>query len=252
MHLRRTELIPLPSPETLKKMLTAMSNSFGFNDATLDAIENALKGKTLAERVGMLIFDEVKVTDDLGFNTQTLGIDGLIHLDPEATSSLFVCPEEEEETMSEEDYCDPTIKDLADHCLVVMYRPLLGNWVQPFGVFAARGAASGNHLFKILLAGLIRLESRGARVIGVICDGAQSNKSLWQLAGIGISSQDGKEIINNFILHPTAAEWKVYFILDPPHAFKCIRNHIYNKIVVQVYTTENVLRFISNHFYNLF
>ena len=75
-------------------------------------------------------------------------------------------------------------KELADHAVVFMFRSLLGNWVQPFAVFASKGAAPGKDLFRLLLAAIIRLEEHGARFIAVTSDGAQNNKSVWVKARI--------------------------------------------------------------------
>ena len=35
------------------------------------------------------------------------------------------------------------------------------------------------------------------------------------------------------MLHPSSGQ-DVYFLLDPSHAFRCIRNNTYTKMIVQV------------------
>jgi hypothetical protein len=42
-----------------------------------------------------------------------------------------------------------------------------------------------------------------------------------------------KDGIVNHIQHPTVPDAILYFVLDPPHAFKCVRNQIYNLNLVQ-------------------
>lgn len=87
----------------------------------------------------------------------------------------------------------------------------------------------------MLLAAIIRLEEQGARVIAVTSDGAQNNKAVWVKSRITIvKDSDGKESIANSMPHPTVVEEVIYFFLDLPHAFKCIRNQILNHEDVQV------------------
>lgn len=56
--------------------------------------------------------------------------------------------------------------------------------MQPFAVFPTKGAAPGDVLFVLLKKALAALELQGARVMSVVCDGAQPNKKLWKLCGI--------------------------------------------------------------------
>lgn len=164
-HLKRTGLIPLPCRDTLRKMLSAMAPSFGFSQFALDAMRKVFQGlgTSIDQQVGVLTLDEVKITQTLDFNTQFHQFDGFAHLDPNFSSEMFIPPEEEDE--EEESPTSLTTKHLADHALVFMFRPLKGNWVQPFGAFASVSAASGEQLWKLVVAALIRLEECGARVL---------------------------------------------------------------------------------------
>lgn len=239
-HLRKKGLLPLPCPNTLRDMLGAMSNNFGFSETALEAIEKLLDGKNLEEKVGVLSMDEMKVTETFDFDRQSLNFHGFVHLDPDSSSSMFICPTEEDEEEEEDSastFDGPkSIKDLADHALVFMFRTLLGPYVQPFGMFASRGAAPGENLVKLLLAAVIRLHARGARVLNVVCDGCQTNKQMWSLLGVGIKYVNGEEIVSSSIAHPTDPNWRIYFTLDPPHGIKTVRNQIFNKRIVQVYS----------------
>lgn len=68
----------------------------------------------------------------------------------------------------------------------------------------------------------------GARVLIVVNDGAQTNKSVWKRCDLGIEEKNGKETIKNYILHPIVDDFKVFFMLDPPHGWKTIRNQMFN------------------------
>ena len=207
-HLFRSGILPLPHPNTLRSLLGGMSSEFGFNKQALEAIKKILRGKSQAQRLGILCFDELSIKEDLTFNTSTFQFEGFVNLG----SSI-----------------DEATRKLANHGLVFMFRPLLDSWVQPIAVFASCNAASGEDLNRLLLKAIVLLETYGARVLSVVCDGAQSNKSLWKTLGVSVKN-DG---IVNQIPHPTVPDAKIYFVLDPPHAFKCVRNQIYNLNLVQ-------------------
>jgi len=68
--------------------------------------------------------------------------------------------------------------------------------VQPFAVFATKGAAKGDVLAKLLVECVIRLEATGAEVLATVCDGATTNKKLWK--SMGISGVKGS-IINKVL-----------------------------------------------------
>ena len=71
-HLFRSGILPLPHPNTLRSLLGGMSSEFGFNKQALEAIKKILRGKSQAQRLGILCFDELSIKEDLTFNTSTL------------------------------------------------------------------------------------------------------------------------------------------------------------------------------------
>lgn len=121
---------------------------------------------------------------------------------------------------------------LADHALVFMFRPLLASWVQPFGVIASKGAVTGFNLTKLIRTAVVALENAGDRVVSVVCDGASTNKAMWRLLGLDGENNDS---FKNSIPNPYDPTRNIRFFWDPPHAFKCIRNQLFNQKVVQVF-----------------
>lgn len=114
------------------------------------------------------------------------------------------------------------IPDLADHALVLIFRPYKVRWIQPTAVFSAKNAATGSQLYKIALKAMILLEEANAWVQTTVCNGSQPNNVWWAL--FGISNSDTSQL-NHSIMHPTSGSL-VFFLRDVPHIFKCIRNHI--------------------------
>lgn len=101
-----------------------------------------------------------------------------------------------------------------------MVRPILDKQVQPFRVFASVGAASGDDLYKLVLAAIIRLEAKGARVLVVVSDRASTNTKVWKLAGLGTTETSVKgTVIQNSMPHPTVDGKNIYMLQNPLHAF---------------------------------
>ena len=241
--LKSSGLIPLPHRSTLQRLISGMSCHFGFNVAALEAINKALEMKRIEDRVLILCFDEMCVTASLNFNAESLAFDGFVKLsdDPipkRENLEILELDEERHEPLNEK---KSKIPQLADHALVFMCRPLVDQWVQPFGVFASKSAAPGEDLFRLPIAAIIRLDVQcGARVLVVVSDGAQTNKRVWKLAGVAIEEfkqgEEIKEKITHTMAHPTIENQEISFMQDPPHMFKCIRNQFYNHETVQVKT----------------
>lgn len=80
-HLRKNNILPLPSKETLRMLLSSLSCSFGFNDFPLDAIKKNLKGKRIEETFGTLMWDEMSLAQDIQFDPDSLQFKGFVHLD---------------------------------------------------------------------------------------------------------------------------------------------------------------------------
>ncbi|KAI9550266.1 hypothetical protein GHT06_006341 [Daphnia sinensis] len=161
--LRIKSLLPLPSCSTLRRLLSGVSCHFGFNTAALKAVEKIVEGKSGKDLSVILTFDEIALTPQPNFNQESLAIDGFVNL---SIDPVYNRDEMEHHDEVDASRPEPNISEtpvLADHALVFMVRPLLSNWVQPFGVFASAGAASGDDLHRLVIAAIIRLEARGVR-----------------------------------------------------------------------------------------
>lgn len=142
-HLIKTELIPVPSAETLRNLIGGMSCHFGFNSHALHTIKERLKDASDSEKLVVLCFDEIALLEELGFNVASLAFDGFVRLSDDPLENRPTTDEDEENFDDEVLKKGVTIESLADHALVFFCRSLLLNFVAPFGVFASRSAASG-------------------------------------------------------------------------------------------------------------
>ena len=117
-------------------------------------------------------------------------------------------------------------------CLVLMVRGLFSKLVFPYAQFSCC-KLSGELLVDPVWEAVSRLERQGFRVMSLTCDGATTNRKLWKL-----HSGDGDEVtykVKN--IYAPEAERSLYFISDPPHLLKTVRNCWWNKKrKMQVYT----------------
>lgn len=111
-HLRKG-LLPLPHPDTLR-FIRGIQRTFGLNQFSIDSIGKNLHGKLRCFRRGSLVWDEMTVKKAVKFNRQKRKFGGFPDyrddVDPEKRGKL------------------------ADHALVLMFRPYRAKWVQPICV----------------------------------------------------------------------------------------------------------------------
>ncbi len=203
-------MLPLPSRSTINRLIRGIPGTYGLNDFSIESIGRNMSGKPENLRRGLLVWDEMSVKKSLQFNKQRMKFDGLV------------------------DYGDINIRHksdkLADHAIVVMFRPYREKWVQPIAVYATSGAASAEVIQTLVLKAIMALEKNNAIVSNVDCDGHQTNKGVHKLCNV--SGEMGE--VSNFMMHPAKPNHKIYFLFDVPHILKCIRNHIFKREYVQV------------------
>ena len=112
---------------------------------------------------------------------------------------------------------------LAMTMLVIMVRGLLRRLDYPYAQFAC-GSLSGDLMFDPIWEAVERLERIGFFVLGLCCDGASANRKLWKL------HSESKELVYRVPnIYAAEGERFLYFISDPPHLLKTVRNSWCNK-----------------------
>ena len=211
-HLAAAKILPLPHPNTILSLLSGMECKFGLNSFALSAIKSNLAGKAKYLRYGSVFFDEIKIKEDVTFDVRKLKFDGFVNF---GENGVRITEHEGQ---------------LADHVLLIGFRPFRDNWVQPIGAFASKGAATSNTTKELLMRSITALHQHGAEVLSVVCDGCQTNKGVMKLLGCNGGLGTGK----HFFSHPLVGDNKIYFLIDVPYLYNCIRNQIFNRKDVQV------------------
>ena len=159
--------------------------------------------KTDLQKYGILVFNEMSVRKSLKMDLHSMRYQGVVNFGGEEAVSTAQ-------------------EDLGDHALVFGFQSFSEDYFQPIGCFAAKGGTKGLILSKLVLQGIMLLEKAGAKVCGIICDGAKPNRKMW--SEFGISGVLGAT--TNSFTNPCADDRKIYVISDMLHLFKCIRNRL--------------------------
>jgi len=101
--------------------------------------------------------------------------------------------------------------------LVFMVRGLFNNLKFLYVQFPA-SSTKGTQLFPLLRKALARLSRLGLKVVTITCDGASDNRRMFSLHGTG------KKLTHKTVNVFNADRNPIFFISDPSHLIKTIRN----------------------------
>ena len=209
--LRNSGLIQLPSGRTLRDYRHCIPSVIGFSAQTdIDLLERVreLQPAHLARYV-TVVLDEMYVKEGLVFDKasgsligyQDLGdVNNIIH----DAETRFKSPGDSH-------------RPLAKVMLVFMIRGLFTSLKYPYAQFPA-ASTKGADLFPLFRKVLSRLTRLGIRVMAVTCDGASDNRRLFSLHG------KARSLTYKTVNVYSKANDVVYFISDPSHLIKTIRN----------------------------
>ena len=107
---------------------------------------------------------------------------------------------------------------VADHMLVFMVRGLFSSLQFPYAQFPCTDLC-GDHMFAPFWEAVGRLEQCGFRVMALVCDGLSANRRLFRLHSPKARAGDVYKVAN-----PYCDDRQIYFISDPPHLIKTVRN----------------------------
>lgn len=197
-HLRKHDIISLPSKSTLKRYLRIYKSGYGFNHKVLKQLKQKTRHISSFKRRGGLLVDEIKLSEHLTV-TPSGHIEGFVDMGPTMTEGQNV---------------------VCDHGMIIMFVPFTGKWTQIIGAFATNGNAKAEELAKVLIEATILAEASGLIVDFLTSDGASWNRRMWKILGIGVKS--GK--VTCKLEHPVDSSRHLHFLSDFPHLLKCLRN----------------------------
>ena len=163
-----------------------------------------------------LLFNEMKIKSGLVFSRATGRLIGFTEIG-----------DINDETLEFERKFSGKERDLATHILAFMARGIFSHFNFPTGSFCFKGFNS-DQLFPCVWEAIGVLESIGLKVRACICDGATPNRKIFKLHAM----ENSKNISNDGVVYWAVKlfdfQRKMYFISDPPHLIKTLRNNIEN------------------------
>jgi len=210
--LRSSAGLKLPSQSTLRDYTHHIPAKLGFSaEVDQNLVDVSFLSNELNKYV-ILVMDEVHIKHDLVYDKHEGHLIGFVDLG--STNNKLL---EYENALSAGD----TEPKLASTMLVFMVRGLLSNLNYPYVQFACDDL-TGSQMFDPMWEAVSRLERLGFCVLGLTCDGASPNRRLWKL------HSDKDELVYKVPNCFAEDERDFYFISDPPHLLKTIRNSFCN------------------------
>ena len=210
--LRKSGCIKLPSQSTLRDYTHHIPANIGFSAENDKQLVDAAFLSQNTNKYVMLVVDEMHIKHDLVYDKHSGSLIGFVDLGNTNNQIL-----EFEKALSAES----TDRELASTMLVFMVRGLLCKFNYPYVQFACNDV-TGSQMLGPMWEAVSRLERMGFCVLGLTCDGATPNRRLWKLH----NSRD--ELIYKVPNVFADDQRDFYFISDPPHLLKTIRNSFCN------------------------
>ena len=206
--LQKSGVIKLPSQRTLRDYTHYVETTIGFSAKVDQHLVEVADLTSDLNKYVLLIMDEMHVKEELVYDKHQGCLIGFVNLGT-VNNQLM----EFEAAVSQ----DTTDRPLASSMLVLMVRGLFQKLNYPYAQFAC-ASLSGDQMMDPVWQAISRLERLGFNVLALTCDGASPNRRLWKLHSAG------KDMVYK-VPNPYASDSRfLYFISDPPHLLKTIRN----------------------------
>ena len=208
--LRTSGVLTLPSQRTLRDYTHFIKPEVGFSDEVdIQLLNEArLESGRNGERYVCLIFDEVKLKEDLVYDKHSGEMIGFINVgDVNNCLAAF----------QRESVSDSQKPQLATHMLVFMVCGIVSNLKFAYAQFPC-SSLTADQLYSLVWGCIRRLEGIGFKVLATTCDGASCNRKFMKLHG------EAAELVHK-TENPYSNEPRpLFFISDAPHLIKTTRN----------------------------
>ena len=206
-----TGVLVLPSRRRLRDYKNYIRPKQGFNNDVIQELSKKVQEFSDPEKFIVLLFDEVKIQENLVWDKHTGDLIGFVDLgDPTVNYATL-----------------DTSKELATHILAFMIRSVVNPFKFSLANFATT-TASSFQLFPLFWKAVGILECQcQLKVIAVTCDGASTNRKFFEMH---FELSDATSAVPTYRTPNTFADDErfIFFIADPPHLLKTARNCLYS------------------------
>ena len=188
------KLFYLPSVDTLRNTMKKIDIYPGFPKKILSAFKCKVQHMSEAEKLCVLVFDEVSLKTCINYNVEKDYIEGL------------------------EDFGEILEKNgdtPAGYASVFMARGLIHSWKQPFGYVLTASTIRSADLLTMVDEALKQLKFIGLTVKAIICDQGPNNMAMLKTKSITPEKP-----------YFSFENDKIFVFYDPPHLLKNIRNNL--------------------------
>ena len=209
---RSSGVVKLPSERTLRDYTNVIDAKAGFQREVDEQLVKEANITSEHEKYVALVFDEVKVKEDLVYNKHSgelVGFVNITDINQHLTALERACSTEEDEH----------IPQLATHMLVFMVRGICSSLKFAYAQFPVR-TASGEILHPIVWECVEHLEMVGLKVLAFVSDGASCNRKFYSMHKPKGSCPAVHKINNIY----ADVERPIFLISDVPHLLKTTRN----------------------------
>ena len=192
----QTKCLVLPSERLLRQYSAPYRVQPGLQDTRQQYLSSAADRMTSLEKNVSLIVDEMYIKPEISYSSGKLG--GFADNRPDAVAATTI--------------------------LTLMVQSLCGSFrdvVAFFPVCHLTGAEEAKYVRDTI----VLIEKSGLNTQCVVCDNSKVNQTM--LREFGVAVNDG--VLTGVASHPIQHDRKLFFIIDPCHLIKCIRNNWLNR-----------------------
>ena len=218
-QIRQSGFLELPHRTTLNTYTGFTDICTGFNpDVIKFMIQDCFTDSPKNHECEIaLLFDEMQIKAGLVFNRHSGKLVGFTEI-----GSINEELEEFERKVK-----GKTTKQLATHVFCIMARGLLMHMNYPIGYYYCHGFTS-NQIFPVIWEGVRIMEMSGFCVRAFVSDGAAPNRRFYQLHRLQDDVNVSADGVVFWAWNRYAKHRKIYFICDPLHLIKTLRNNLEN------------------------
>ena len=210
-----TGFVVLPSQRRLRDYKNYIRPKQGFNHEIINELKNKIKHFSDIERFMVILFDEMKIQENLVWSKHTGDLIGFVDLGDVNLNYATL-----QETNA-----------IASHVLVFLLRSVVNPFKFSLANFATKNATA-SQIFPLFWKAVAICETQCAiKVVAATCDGASANRKFFRMH-FGLTHDDelnaNTDVVYRTINFFSEDKRYIYFISDPPHLLKTARNCLNN------------------------
>ena len=207
-----TGVLILPSRRRLRDYKNYIRPERGFNPLIIKELVEKVKDFSDIEKYMILLMDEMKIQENLVWDKYTGELIGFVDLgDVDVNFNTLQKPSK-----------------LASHVLVFLIRSIINPFKFSLANFATTSATS-TQLFLLIWKAIGICELNGIKVIGLTCDAASHNRKMFKMHSFMAAEEDQVDVdVTYRTRNRFSVDRFIYFISDPPHLIKTMRNCLYS------------------------